>query len=370
MNPLHIGDLTLNLPIIQGGMGVGVSLSGLAAAVANEGGAGIISAVGIGMTEPGFRKNFRESNKIAIRKEIRKARLLTDGVIGINIMLAISDFDDLLDIALQEQVDMVIVGAGLFLKKPENYDSKNTKLIPKVSSSRAARIIFRHWSERYAQIPDAVVVEGPLCGGHVGFREHELKQSDKMLPVLLQETIKEMIPFEQKYGRKIPVIAGGGIYDGKDMYEIMKLGASAVKIGTRFVTTVECDAAEEFKQNYIDAGPEDITIIHSPVGLPGRVISNDFVKEIQAGMQKPVNCPWKCLKTCDYNKVQFCIAEALFNAAKGEFEHGFSFAGSNAWKAEKITTVREAIEQIKAEYLHQEMEAVERLGSKIEEQTI
>jgi len=354
MNSLKIGDLLIPIPIIQGGMGVGVSLSGLAAAVAREGGVGIISAVGIGMTEPGFRKNFREANKTALRKEIRKARLLSDGVIGVNIMLAVSDFDDLLNIALEEQVDMAIIGAGLFLKRPESSEGSRTKLIPKVSSARAAKIIFRHWSDKYGQVPDAVVVEGPLCGGHVGFRNEDLMHPDSILKSIVKETVAEIRHFEQEYGREIPVIAGGGIYDGNDMYDIMQAGAKAVKMGTRFVTTVECDAAEAFKQNYINCTPDDITIINSPVGLPGRVITNDFVKEIQQGTQKPVNCPWKCLKTCDYKKVQFCIAEALFNAASGEFEHGFSFAGSNAWKAEKIVTVKETVNQIVVEYLERE----------------
>lgn len=360
MEELKIGDLTARLPIIQGGMGVCVSMSGLASAVANEGGIGVISAVGIGMSEPDYRKHFRESNKIALRKEIRKARLKTEGIIGTNIMMAVSDFDELLTVALEEKIDVVFIGAGLPLKIPAFLESINqgdtaTRIVPKVSSSRAAKLIFRHWLEKYNRIPDAVVVEGPLAGGHLGFGKEELKESRQSLDTIVKETVAEMDLFQQATGREIPVIAAGGIYTGGDMYNIMQSGAKAVKMGTRFVTTTECDVSEKFKQNYIDCKKEDIVLIDSPVGLPGRVIVNDFVREIQQGAQKPVRCPWKCLKTCDYKKVQFCISEALFNAAQGDFAHGFSFAGTNAYMAEAIISVKETIQQLKEEYYKEEV---------------
>jgi len=355
MKTMSIGNLHVPLPVIQGGMGVGVSLSGLASAVAEEGGIGVISAVGIGMTEPDYRKNFKEANKTALKKEIRKARAKTKGVLGVNIMYAVTDYDDLLKVALEEGIDVVITGAGLLLKLPANIDSsvlksRATKFIPKVSSGRAARIIFHSWSERYNRVPDAVVVEGPMAGGHLGFTRQELDKPQKDLASLVKETLQELLPYEQKYGLEIPVIAGGGIYDGGDMYEIMEAGASAVKIGTRFVTTVECDVADAFKQNYINSTPDDIVIINSPVGLPGRVIVNDFVQAIQAGERKPVKCSWKCLKTCDYRKVPYCIAEALFSAARGNFDEGFSFAGSKAWMATEILTVHETINRLRSEY--------------------
>lgn len=356
MNPLNIGGLKVRVPIVQGGMGVCVSLSGLAAAVANEGGVGIISAVGIGMTEPGYRKNFRESNIIALRKEIRKARAMSNGVIGVNIMMAVSDFDDLLRVSIEEKIDVVIVGAGLFMHNPAEFNC-DTKFIPKVSSARVARLIFRYWSEKFNRVPDAIVVEGPLCGGHVGFAKDDIMSSKYSLATIVQDVVKEIEPYEQKYGIEIPVIAGGGIYDGHDMYNIMQAGARGVKMGTRFVTTNEYDVSDAFKQNYINCTEDDITLISSPVGLPGRVISNQFVREIQSGMQKPVKCPWKCLKTCDFNKVPFCIAEALFNAAQGDFEHGFSFAGSNAWKADKIMSVKDTINEIISEYELEEKKA-------------
>lgn len=355
MNVLNIGGLKVSLPIIQGGMGVCVSLSGLASAVANQGGIGIISAVNIGMLEPGYRKHFRKSNKIALQKEIRKARVKTDGVIGVNIMMAISDFDDMLITAVEEEIDVVIIGAGLPLKIPSILGSTvfaqtRTKFIPKVSSARAAKLIFKHWSDKYDRVPDAVVVEGSLAGGHLGFKRKDIENPTSSLNDIIKETVDEIAIFEQQYGIEIPVIAGGGIYTGKDMFEIMAAGAKGVKMGTRFVTTEECDVSDVFKQNYLKASKEDIVLIDSPVGLPGRVIVNDFVKSINKGEQKPVKCSWRCLKTCDYKKVPYCIADTLFNAARGDFENGFSFAGSNAYLAERITSVKDTIEEIKAEY--------------------
>ena len=366
MDKLKIGNLTVNIPIIQGGMGVCVSLSGLASAVANEGGIGIISAVGIGMTEPDFRRNLREANKRALRKEIRKAKQKTNGVIGVNIMIAASDFDDLLKIALEEQIDVVIFGAGLPLKKPLNIDdslleSTSTKFLPKVSSARAAKLIFNHWSEKYNRVPDAVVVEGPLSGGHQGFKKNDVINPTILLSSIIKDTVREVYKFEQKYGVEIPVIAGGGIYTGKDMFDIMSVGAKGVKMGTRFVTTTECDVSEAFKQNYISCVENDIVIIDSPVGLPARVIKNDFVKQIQEGKKKPINCSWKCLKTCDFRKVQFCIAEALFNAANGDFINGFSFAGSNAHLSDKIISVKETFNQISNEYFQSKKHIVDQL---------
>ena len=356
MKAMKIGNLNVPLPIIQGGMGVCVSLSGLASAVANEGGIGVISAVGIGMTEPNYRKNFREANKIALRKEIRKARSKSNGIIGVNIMLAVSDYEDLLKVAFEEKIDVVIVGAGLPLNKPTYFsENTSTKFIPKVSSARAAKLIFRRWSEKYNQVPDAVIVEGPLAGGHLGFKKEDAISSEISLSSIVKDTIHEINHFEQKYGIEIPVIAGGGIYTGKDMFDIMNTGAKGVIMGTRFVTTNECDVSEEFKQNYISSSKEDITIIDSPVGLPGRVITNDFVKQIQQGKQKPINCSWKCLKTCDYKKSQFCIAEALFNAAQGDFTNGFSFAGTKACLADKIISVKETISQIRNEYFQEQL---------------
>ena len=351
MNELKIGNLRVKLPIIQGGMGIGVSLSGLASAVANQGGIGVISSVGIGMTEPNYKKNIEESNKIALRREIQKARKMTNGAIGVNIMMALTDYDALLDICLEDKIDVVFVGAGLPLKMPDKLEESGTKFIPKVSSSRAANLIFKHWMEKFNRVPDAVVIEGALCGGHIGFKKKEILENKvKSLESIVKETVREMDIYQQKFGIEIPVIAAGGIYSGEDIYNIMQIGAKAVKMGTRFVTTNECDADIEFKLNYIIAKESDISLIDSPVGMPGRVIVNDFVREIQQGHKKPIKCGWRCIKYCDYKSVQFCIAEALLNAAKGSFQNGFSFAGSNAYKTTEIISVKECFEQIQKEY--------------------
>jgi len=358
MNGLNIGNLHVDTPIVQGGMGVCISLSGLASAVANQGGIGMISAVGIGMTEPDYRKNFRQANKIALEKQIIKAKENSKnsrGAIGANIMMAVSDFDDLFRISVEQKIDVIVVGAGLFLKLPETVnfemiDEAGTKLLPKVSSGKAARLIFDYWLSHYGRTPDAVVLEGPMAGGHLGFKKADLENADFALEKLVTDTVLEISKFEQITGKEIPVIAGGGVYTGSDMFKMIKLGAKAVKMGSRFVTTNECDASEEFKNMYINASEGDTVIIQSPVGLPGRVINSAFVEEIMAGATKPITCPWKCLKTCDYKKVPYCIAQALFNAAQGNLAEGFAFSGSKGPRATKIISVKETFDEILKEY--------------------
>jgi NAD(P)H-dependent flavin oxidoreductase YrpB (nitropropane dioxygenase family) len=270
-------------------------------------------------------------------------------------MMAVSDFDDLFEIAVQEKIDLIILGAGLFLKLPENVtfdmiDQAGTKIVPKVSSAKAARLIFDYWLSHYGRTPDAVVVEGPLAGGHLGFKASELTNPNFSIEKLIVDTVAEISKFEQLTGKEIPVIAGGGIYTGAEMYNIMQLGAKAVKMGSRFVTTHECDASIDFKNMYINATENDTLIIQSPVGLPGRVIRSAFVDEIMAGSTKPITCPWKCLKTCDFKKVPYCIAEALFNAAQGNLDQGFAFSGAKGPLATKIISVEETINAIKSEY--------------------
>ncbi len=360
MQPLNIGDLHVKLPIVQGGMGVAVSLSGLASAVANAGAIGVISAAAIGMLEPDYMKNFHEANKRALRKEIRKARTKTSGVLGVNIMMALTDHEALIKVAIEEQIDILFMGAGLPLKIPQiiaeaGLIGHHTKLVPKVSSAKAASLIFRHWESKYNFIPDAVVVEGPMAGGHLGFKKENLAKNMVPLHLLVEETVMMLRPFEQLYGKAIPVIAGGGLYTGKDIYEIMKAGASAAKLGSRFVTTHECDASMEYKQSYLAAGKEDIVIIDSPVGLPGRVVHNEFVQQIMDGEAKPFKCPWKCLSSCDYRKAPFCIAKALFNSARGNMDEGFAFAGSNAYMAKEINYVADVINDLVTGYNHESL---------------
>ncbi len=352
---LRIGELEANIPIIQGGMSVGISLSGLASAVANEGGIGVIGAAGIGMLEPDFRTNFREANKRALRKEIRKAKEMTNGIIGVNIMVALSDFDELSLVAVEEGADLVFLGAGLPLKNPKTLPLSrlrkvSTKFVPIVSSARAANIIFKYWAKNYNHLPDAVVVEGPLAGGHLGFKKEQINNSDYKLEKILPEVISVIKTFGEQFDKSIPVIAAGGIYTGADIHKFIELGAQGVQMATRFVATYECDADIKFKEAYVKSKKEDLIIIKSPVGLPGRAIRNKFLDDVAIGMKKPFKCPWKCLKTCDFKNSPYCIALALTNAKKGNLEEGFAFAGANAYRVDKIISVKGLIETLLSEY--------------------
>lgn len=351
MKELRIGHLTINLPIIQGGMGVGISLSSLAAAVANEGGVGVISAAMIGLFEEDFVTNFLEANIRALKKEIVKARALTKGILGVNIMVALSNYADMVKTAVEEGIDIIFAGAGLPLNLPQFITGKEkTKLVPIISSARAAGIISKRWHEKYDRLPDAVVVEGPMAGGHLGFKRAQLNDSNYSLEKLVPEVINEMKQWEQLSGKSIPVIAAGGIYDGADIHKFMDIGAAGVQMATRFVTTHECDASEEFKNTYIRAEKEDMEIIDSPVGMPGRAIGNPFISAVKEGRKHPLNCHFHCIKTCDVKNSPYCIASALISAQKGKMNHGFAFAGENAYRTKEIVSVKELIQSLRQEY--------------------
>ncbi|MCF7918983.1 MAG: nitronate monooxygenase [Candidatus Cloacimonetes bacterium] len=350
----RIGNLEINLPIVQGGMGVGISLSGLAASVADAGGLGVISSVGLGMLDKYGGKGGSIANIEGLRAEIRKARELTSGVLGVNIMTALNDFGAMLKTAIQEQIDIVFIGAGLITKLPEGVDlnmltTTKTKFAPIVSSPRAADLIFRYWDKHYHHIPDAIVIEGPLAGGHLGFKRDTLDEPVNTLEEILKGVKSVLSFFEEKYKQIIPVIAGGGVFDGMDIASLLHKGADAVQMGTRFVATEECDASDEFKQSYISSKKEDIVIINSPVGLPGRAVNCQYLEEVRNGERKPINCLWKCLKTCDFHQAPYCIARALTNAQQGNLKEGFAFCGANAYKIDGIVKVKELIESLKQE---------------------
>jgi NAD(P)H-dependent flavin oxidoreductase YrpB (nitropropane dioxygenase family) len=351
MNELKIGNLSIAIPVIQGGMGVGISLSGLAAAVANEGGVGVISSAGLGILYRNFSENFLEASIQGLKEEIRKAKEKTLGVIGVNVMVAMTNFADMVKTAISEKIDIIIAGAGLPLDLP-SYLKKgsNTKLIPIVSSARAARLICEKWKTNYDYLPDAVVVEGPKAGGHLGFKEDQIGDNNYSLEKLVPQIVDELKPFEEKFNKPIPLFAAGGIYTGADIKKIMKLGASGVQMGTRFVTTHECDASPGFKQAYLDADEKDIEIIKSPVGMPGRAIISNFIQKMKDGKKHPQKCPYKCIRTCDISKSPYCIIMALINALKGNFENGFAFAGSNAFRAKTISSVRDVFQSLLKEY--------------------
>jgi nitronate monooxygenase len=348
---LKIGHHISAVPIIQGGMGVGISLSQLAAAVANEGGVGVIAAAVAGIHEPDFATNSAQANIRALTNEIRKARRKTSGILGVNIMVALTDYPDMVRTAIAEGIDIIFSGAGLPLDLPGYLISgSQTKLVPIVSSARAAQILCKKWLSRYKYLPDGFVVEGPKAGGHIGFKEHQIDDPNFSLEHLVSDVIKAVEEFEIKEGKQIPVIAAGGIYNGEDIYTFLDLGVAGVQMGTRFVATYECDADDAFKQAYIDAKKEDIVIIKSPVGMPGRAIHNAFIDSVNQGKKKPFKCPFHCIKTCKAQESPYCIAVALGNARKGKFKNGFAFAGKNAYRVEGIVSVRELMNELISEY--------------------
>ncbi len=359
MKELKIGELTAKVPIIQGGMGVNISLSGLSAAVANAGGIGVIATASIGMDEPDFYANFLEANMRVLRREIRKAKAATKGLLGVNIMVAMSNFGDLVRTSIEEKIDIIFSGAGLPLDLPEYLtEGCKTKLVPVVSSGRGARLIAKVWKEKYNYLPDGFVVEGPKAGGHLGFKVEQLTDSKFALENLVVDVLAESQQLEVDYHKRIPVIAGGGIFTGEDIYKIMRLGANGVQMGTRFVATDECDASPEFKQAFIDAQEEDIEIIKSPVGMPGRAIRNQFTLDVKEGIKKPFSCPYHCISTCDIQKTPYCICLALMNAQRGNLGKGFAFAGANVGRVKEILSVKKLIDTLEQEYAQAAVERV------------
>ncbi len=348
---LTIGGLHARMAIVQGGMGIGVSLSGLASAVANEGGIGVISAAGIGLM--GLKgKDIPSAHRAALRREIRRAKELTDGIIGVNIMVALTNYADMMRVAIEAGADIIFSGAGLPLDMPRHRpEGAATMLAPIVSSGRAASILCRKWMARSGCLPDAVVVEGPRAGGHLGFHPEQLDDPEFALEKLVPGVVEAVRPFEDKAGRAIPVIAAGGCFTGQDIFDIMQLGAAAAQLGTRFVATEECDAAPAFKQAFVEAGPDDIRVITSPVGMPGRALAGSFLEEAAQGLRKPESCPYHCISTCNQVDSPYCIAKALLHAQQGRFKHGFAFAGSNAYRVDNIVPVKELMDELRHGYI-------------------
>ena len=351
MKKLNIGNLSISVPIVQGGMGVGISLSGLASAVANEGGVGVISSAGLGLLYRNLSKDYIQASIMGLKEELRKAREKTKGVIGVNVMVAMSNFTDMVKTAIAEKADIIFSGAGLPLNLPSFLQKDSvTKLVPIVSSVRAARVIAEKWHSLYNYLPDAFVVEGPKAGGHLGFKDEQINDEHFSLEHILPEVIDEVQDMGARYGKEIPVIVAGGIYTGEDIKRFMDMGASGVQMGTRFVTTEECDASDVFKQTYIEAKQEDIQIIKSPVGMPGRAIFSKFIQKVKEGQKQPKTCICKCIKTCDISKSPYCIIAALYNAFKGNMDNGYAFAGANAFRATKIVSVKETFRSLLDEF--------------------
>ena len=349
MKSFFIGNKEIKLPIIQGGMGVGVSLSGLASAVANEGGIGVIATAGLGLIHKQTPGDYLGNCIYGLKEELRKAREKSKGIIGVNIMVALTNFSDMVKTAIAEKADVIFAGAGLPSDLPSYLSpDSETKLVPIVSSARATKIICDKWKTNYNYLPDAIVVEGPKAGGHLGFKKNQIADDDYSLEHIFPEVVS--VANQYKEVKNIPVIAAGGISSGEDIRRFMEMGAAGVQMGSIFVPTDECDASLAFKNTYINAEEKDIKIIQSPVGLPGRAIDGDFIRDVENGVTKPKVCPFHCIKTCDYTKSPYCIVQALYQAAKGNLKKGYAFAGLNAHFAERINSVKEVIDRLKTDF--------------------
>lgn len=361
LKPLAIGDLVAKYPIIQGGMGVGISLSSLAGAVAKAGGIGLISTAQIGFRDPDFLKAPLEANLRAVRSELEKARKIApEGIIGFNIMVATKNYAMYVKEAVKAGADIIISGAGLPVNLPELVEGAKTKIAPIVSTAKSAMIICKMWDRKYQKAPDLVVIEGPLAGGHLGFTPEQLTgygADTRDVPATykqpeydqeIREIIKVVKGYEEKYGHHIPVVVAGGVYTHEDVEHAIELGADGVQVGTRFVTTEECDAPMVYKQAYIDAGKEDIVITKSPVGMPGRAIKNAFLDLVKEQRQKVEHC-YLCLEKCNPATTPYCITKALSNAAEGDLDHALLFCGSNAYRANQIETVDNVMKDLAGE---------------------
>jgi nitronate monooxygenase len=275
---------------------------------------------------------------------------MTDGPLAINILGVLSNARDLIQASVREGIKLIVSGASLPLRLPEMVDDPTVKLLPIISSGRAADLVLRTWDKRYARTADAVILEGPLAGGHLGFSFEQLREPEKYaLPILLPEVLAAIKPFEEKYGRKIPVVVGGGIFTGTDIARMLQAGASGVQMATRFVCTDECEVAPEFKQAYLDSKEDDIVIINSPVGLPGRAIHNQFLRNLEAGTLERLKCPYRCLTTCNIAEARYCIAQALVSAYQGDMDKGLVFCGQNACRVNEIVSVKKLIAELRAE---------------------
>lgn len=350
MKPLKLGNIEAKVPIIQGGMGIGISLGHLAGAVAKEGGIGIISAAQIGFREPDFDSNTKEANLRAIKKEYETARKIApEGIIGFNLMVAMRYYEEYVRAAVDVGADLIVSGAGLPTELPGIIGDADVKLAPIVSTEKSANVILKYWDRKYQRLPDLLVIEGPQAGGHLGFdREHlEYFKEQEVYDEEVKKILDVAKSYGDKYGKRLPAALAGGIDSKEAVSHAFSLGVDAVQVATRFVTTEECDADIRYKESYLRAKKEDIVIVKSPVGMPGRAIKNRMMKRVVDGEKishSPCHC---CLHKCNPAEIQYCITDALIHAAKGEVEDALLFCGANAYKADHIETVREVMEDLK-----------------------
>ena len=351
MQGIRVGNKVSKYPIIQGGMGVGVSLHNLAGNVSKEGGIGVISTADIGYQEEDFYQNPMKANLRAIGKEIKMARDIAgeDKILAVNIMVALRNYAEIVKECVKQKIDLIISGAGIPKDLPQYVKGTCTKIAPIVSSLRCCKLIVKHWMSKYDYVPDMIVIEGPEAGGHLGFKEDELTEENKpKLEDITVEVVNYIKEVEKETSKEIPVISAGGIWDGKDIRRFLDLGADGVQMATRFVATDECDASDVFKQAYVNAKTEDIKIIKSPVGMPGRAINNEFIKNTKKEKPKIDKC-YNCIKTCNVATTPYCITKALINAVKGNMKDALVFCGSNVDKVKEIVSVHKLMNELVSE---------------------
>lgn len=350
---MKLGNRELALPLIQGGMGVGVSMGGLAGAVAAQGAMGTLSTADAGWNEPDFAVHPQQANLRALRREVQRAKRLAAGagLVAVNAMVATRQYADSVRTALEAGADAIVSGAGLPLELPALAEGFEALLAPIVSGPRAAQLICRTWAKRYGRVPDFVVLEGCQAGGHLGFEEADLL-SGRCAPLsrLIPEVLAALRPFEEKFGRAIPLFCAGGVATGAEMARCTRLGAAGAQLATRFIATEECDAGQGYKDVLLAARPEDLRIIHSPVGMPGRAVNSPLVQRLAAGMrQPPAHCSG-CIKSCRPAETPFCITHALIEAVKGNWEEGLFFSGSRVDLVDRMRTVPDLIDELMKEW--------------------
>jgi len=357
LKSFKIGKHTIEKPIIQGGMGVGISWDQLAGTVSLEGGLGVISAVGTGVynnrefskktvkSRPHSELNFYSRDALVqIFKNARK--ICGDRPLACNVLYAQSGYNQTVADACEAGADMIITGAGLPLTMPEAAkDYPDVALIPIVSTAKALRILCRRWKKTHNRLPDAVIVEGPLSGGHQGFKYDECFLEENQLENILPPVVEEA-----KNWGSMPVIAAGGVWNHEDIVKMIELGADAVQMGTRFIGTIECDASQVMKEMIIAAGEEDIKLFKSPVGYPARGVKSQLHANIEAGTAPKVACISNCVAPCnrgvEAKVVGYCIADRLSDAYDGIAESGLFFTGANGYKLNEIITVKELMEKL------------------------
>ena len=350
---MKLGNRELALPLIQGGMGVGVSMGGLAGAVAAEGAMGTLSTADAGWNEPDFAAHPQQANLRALRREVQRAKRLAAGagLVAVNAMVATRQYADSVRTALEAGADAIVSGAGLPLELPALAEGFEALLAPIVSGPRAAQLICRTWAKRYGRVPDFVVLEGCQAGGHLGFEEADLL-AGRCAPLsqLIPQVLAALRPFEEKFGRAIPLFCAGGVATGAEMARCTRLGAAGAQLATRFIATEECDASQGYKDVLLAARPEDLRIIHSPVGMPGRAVNSPLVQRLAAGMrQPPAHCSG-CIKSCRPAETPFCITHALIEAVKGNWEEGLFFSGSRVDLVDRMRTVPDLIDELMKEW--------------------